>query len=135
MEAFYPLKRPKTRNRWPSQENAPKIIFFAEMGCIYIGPIYIKRQSDSDNFLTFWYTLSRCCCCSHLTLANYVLFFYDVLEIAPSHPTLSFLKMGRVYIGYWSLPVQLDHSVKFFHLAHTHHQLECLYYIVDNIQL
>ena len=27
------------------------------MGCIYIGPIYIKRQSDSDNFLTFWYTL------------------------------------------------------------------------------
>ena len=57
MEAFYPLKRPKTRNRWPSEENAPKIIFFAEMGCIYMGPIYIKRQSDSDNFLTFWYTL------------------------------------------------------------------------------
>ena len=57
MEAFYLLKRPKTRNRWPSQENAPKIIFFAEMGCIYIGPIYIKRQSDSENFLTFWYTL------------------------------------------------------------------------------
>ena len=34
-----------------------KSFFFAEMGCIYIGPIYIKRQSDSDNFLTFWYTL------------------------------------------------------------------------------
>ena len=27
------------------------------MGCIYTGPNYIKRQSDSDNFLTFWYTL------------------------------------------------------------------------------
>ena len=27
------------------------------MGCICIGPIYIKRQSDSDNFLTFRYTL------------------------------------------------------------------------------
>ena len=27
LEAFYPLKRPKTRNRWPSEENAPKIIF------------------------------------------------------------------------------------------------------------
>ena len=24
---------------------------------IYTGPTYIKRQSDSDNFLTFWYTL------------------------------------------------------------------------------
>ena len=54
LELFYPLKRPKTRN---SKENAPKIFFFAEMGCIYTGPNYIKRQSDSDNFLTFWYTL------------------------------------------------------------------------------
>jgi len=34
-----------------------KSFFFAEMGCIYTGPNYIKRQSDSDNFLTFWYTL------------------------------------------------------------------------------
>ena len=34
----------------------PKIIF-AEMGCIHIGPNYIKRQCDSGNFLTFWYTL------------------------------------------------------------------------------
>ena len=34
-----------------------KLFFFAEMGYIYIEPIYIKRQSDSDNFLTFWYTL------------------------------------------------------------------------------
>ena len=50
MEAFYPVKRPKTRNRWPSKENAPKIIFFAEMGFIYTGPNYIKRQSGSDNF-------------------------------------------------------------------------------------
>ena len=27
LELFYPLKRPKTRNRWPSKENGPKIIF------------------------------------------------------------------------------------------------------------
>ena len=27
-----------------------KSLFFAEMGCIHIGPIYIKGQSDSDNF-------------------------------------------------------------------------------------
>ena len=39
------------------------------MGCIYIGPIYIKRQSDSDNFLTFWYTLLTI----HLSLHNWPL--------------------------------------------------------------
>ena len=27
LEAFYPLKRPKNRNRWPSRENASKIFF------------------------------------------------------------------------------------------------------------
>ena len=59
LEAVYPLKRPKNSNRWPSKENAPKnlLFFFAEMGVIYTGPNYIKGQSDSDNFLTFWYTL------------------------------------------------------------------------------
>ena len=37
----------------------PRKSFFlcAEMGFIYTGPNCIKRQSDSDNFLTFWYTL------------------------------------------------------------------------------
>ena len=66
-EAFYPLKRPKAKNRWPREENAPKIIFFAEMSGIYIGPICIKRQRDSDNFLESWYTLVRSDICSVLS--------------------------------------------------------------------
>ena len=36
------------------------------MGCIYTRPNYIKRQSDSDNFLTFWYTLVCSLHCLHL---------------------------------------------------------------------
>ena len=38
LESFSPFKRPKTRNRWPSQKNAPIIVSFAEMGCQYTGP-------------------------------------------------------------------------------------------------
>ena len=41
LEAFYPLKRPKTRNRWPSEENAPKIFFFRINGLhIYRTKLY-----------------------------------------------------------------------------------------------
>ena len=42
---------------WPSQENAKKIIFFAEMAFTHVGTKYIKRQQDFDNFLKFRHTL------------------------------------------------------------------------------
>ena len=42
---------------WPSQENAKKIIFFAEMAYIHVGTKYIKRPWDFENFLEFWCTL------------------------------------------------------------------------------
>ena len=42
---------------WPSEENAKKIIFFAEMAFTHVGTKYIKRQQDFDNFLNFRHTL------------------------------------------------------------------------------
>ena len=42
---------------WPSEENAKKIIFFAEMACTHVGTKYIKRPWDFENFLEFWCTL------------------------------------------------------------------------------
>ena len=42
---------------WPSEENAKKIIFFAEMAFTHVGTKYIKRQQDFDNFLKFRHTL------------------------------------------------------------------------------
>ena len=42
---------------WPSQENAKKIIFFAEMAFTHVGTKYIKRPWDFENFLDFWCTL------------------------------------------------------------------------------
>ena len=38
---------------WPSEENAKKIIFFAEMAYTHVGTKYIKRQRDFENFWKF----------------------------------------------------------------------------------
>ena len=62
------------------------------MGCIYTGPNYIKRQSDSDNFLTFWYTLGT------MLLFTYInewifLYIYTIISIRTPKiciPTLIF---------------------------------------------
>ena len=42
---------------WTSQENAKKIIFFAEVAYIHVGTKYIKRPWDFENFLEVWCTL------------------------------------------------------------------------------
>ena len=42
---------------WPSEENAKKIIFFAEMAYTHVGTKYIKRQQDFEYFLKFRHTL------------------------------------------------------------------------------
>ena len=42
---------------WPSEENAKKSIFFAEMACTHVGTKYTKRQQDFENFLIFRHTL------------------------------------------------------------------------------
>ena len=59
LEAFWNCFTLLKGQKLETARRMPQKSFFvvAEMGCIYTGPNYIKRQSDSDNFLTFWYTL------------------------------------------------------------------------------
>ena len=42
---------------YKSQENAPKIIFIAEMAYIHVSTKYIKKKCDFENFFKFRYTL------------------------------------------------------------------------------
>ena len=42
---------------YKSQENAPKIIFIAEMVYKHVSTKYIKKKCDFENFLKFRYTL------------------------------------------------------------------------------
>ena len=54
---FYSVKRAFSTKWWPSEENAPKIIFFAFLVYFYINTKYIKLDRNSENFLIFWCTL------------------------------------------------------------------------------
>ena len=61
---FYSVKRAFSTKWWPSEENAPKIIFFAFLVYFYINTKYIKLDRNSENFLIFWCTLLHIPCIS-----------------------------------------------------------------------
>ena len=80
---FYSVKRAFSTKWWPSEENAPKIIFFAFLVYFYINTKYIKLDRNSENFLIFWCTLI-----GSLELFEIILFYCFPMGLFSPSPTI-----------------------------------------------